>query len=295
MHRLYLIIPILDEAENLPGLLTSIRKLRAQFKGTFDLKCLLVDDGSNDRSSETANQLKGDLDLEILRHPVNLGPGAAFATAFAALSNRLHNDDWVVTMEGDNTSRSELLQQMITRSKEGFDVVLASPYMYGGGLSNTNALRSFLSFVANFFVKEALGLRGLLTMSSFYRLYRGSAILRLQKSYGPGIIECKGFESMVELLMKLVFFRFSISEVAMHLDSSVRLGKSKMRILKTTMGYLLIWTKKAKWLSRATAPELLVELNPAFSANQSSPLTPDLILFSPDTPKDDTPLKRRSL
>ncbi len=61
-------------------------------------------------------------------------------------------------MEGDNTSRHELLQQMFTRSGEGYDVILASPYMYGGGITNTSTYRVIISHVANAFVKEFIGL-----------------------------------------------------------------------------------------------------------------------------------------
>src|SRR6202011_5836974 len=103
-------------------------------------------------------------------------------------------DDWVVTMEGDNTSRHELLRQMLTRTHEGYDIVLASPYCYGGGISNTAPSRVFLSHFANAFLKGCVDIHGLFTMSSFFRVHRGSALRRLQACYGPGIIERWGFE-----------------------------------------------------------------------------------------------------
>ena len=53
-------------------------------------------------------------------------------------------------------TRHELLRRMFHRAEEGYDVVLASPYMYGGGIVNTSPLRVFLSHVANAFVKELL-------------------------------------------------------------------------------------------------------------------------------------------
>src|ERR1700704_3856744 len=106
--------------------------------------------------------------FEGVRHEDNRGPGAAFATGFALFHGRLSPADWVVTIEGDNTSRVELLGQMLTRAQEGFDVVLASPYLYGGGIVNTSLWRTVLSHVANLFVKEALGLHGIMTMSSFF-------------------------------------------------------------------------------------------------------------------------------
>jgi hypothetical protein len=67
--------------------------------------------------------------------------------------------------------------------------------------------------------------------------------------YGPGIVERKGFESMIELLLKLVMLDCSISEIAMVLDTSRRAGKSKMRIWRTGLNYLTLWRSKGRWMA----------------------------------------------
>jgi len=69
----------------------------------------------------------------------------------------------------------------------------------------------------------------------------------LQGSYGPGIIERTGFECMVELLIKTVLLKASVSEVEMLLDSSQRIGKSKMKILRTIRGYFSLVPLRFKW------------------------------------------------
>jgi dolichol-phosphate mannosyltransferase len=156
-----------------------------------------------------------------------------------------------MTLEGDNTSRLETGRRMLVRLTEGYDVVLASPYCYGGGFAKTSLLRLFLSHAANGMVKVALGVRGIQTMSSFFRLYRPGILMRLQAVYGPGILERAGFESMVEMIIKLILVKATISEVEMHLDSSQRIGASKMKILKTIRGYLSLWTVRPKWVRQA--------------------------------------------
>jgi dolichol-phosphate mannosyltransferase len=212
---------------------------------------LLVDDGSSDATSDFARAAAGDLGLEILRHDEPQGPGRAFATAFARLDEAMSDDDFVLTLEADNTSRVELVERMLLRSREGYDAVFASPYAYGGGIVRTNAVRTGLSHLANTFVKEFLGIHGLLTVSSFFRLYRASAVRRLQDHFGPGILERAGFECMVEMTLKMVYLGMSISEVAMVLDSSRRVGKSKMRIGRTGLGYLAVFSRKRVWESAA--------------------------------------------
>jgi dolichol-phosphate mannosyltransferase len=157
---------------------------------------------------------------------------------------------------------------MAHRIREGHDVVFASPYAYGGGVVGASRLRIFLSHLANSFVKGALEIRGLLTVSSFYRLYRGSAIRRLQMTYGESILECAGFECMVELAMKLMYLGMSISEVPMTLDAGQRIGKSKMRITKTGLGYLRLFRLRRRWRAVAGAQpgELVLGWSPVVGA-----------------------------
>jgi dolichol-phosphate mannosyltransferase len=245
--RLYFVVPVLNEAANIPELISSIRGFAAEAADSFNPQLILVDDGSTDGTAERAREAASPLGLVVLAHPRSLGPGMAFATGLEYLAPRLRDDDWIVTMEGDNTSRLELLPRMLARTREGCQVVLASPYLYGGKIVNTTAWRVIVSHIANAFVKEALGMHGIVTMSSFYRLHSGQAIRRLQERYGDGIIERRGFESMIEMLMKMMALGITISEVPMVLDTSRRVGKSKMKFLRTVLGYLLLWKDRARW------------------------------------------------
>jgi dolichol-phosphate mannosyltransferase len=250
---LYVVVPVFNERPNLDRLFASFARVEQEFHSRYQLQFLLVDDGSTDGTATRAQELTAELNSVVLSNPTNQGPGAAFARAFAFLAPRLTDPDWVLTLEGDNTSRLELMRQMFHRTEEGFDVVLASPYMYGGGITNTTALRVLMSHMANAFVKELLGAHGLLTISSFFRLYRAPVILRLQAAYGPAILESHGFECMAELLLKMVYHRVTISEVPMLLDAGLRAGKSKMKVLKTIRGYLALGRRTAAWRSVAAA------------------------------------------
>ena len=252
---LYIITTVYNEANNLDRLVSSFRATQKDFEAEYCVKFIMVDDGSTDDTRQLAQRLALNLDFVLLSHPENKGPGKAFATAFQYLASKLRGKDWVVTMEGDNTSRLEILRQMITRTKEGYEVILASPYMYSGAILQATFFRVFLSFIANNLFKGVLGIRGILTISSFFRLYQGSILLKLHSCYGEEIIEHKGFESMVELLMKLIFLEASISEVPMVLNINLRKGRSKMKLLPTIMGYFSLLKGKKRW--RKTAHDML--------------------------------------
>lgn len=247
LRHLFVVVPVYNEELNIADLFKAFSALDQDLSGEYAVSFILVDDGSSDKTVELARAATNHLDVEILRHDRNKGPGAAFASAFTFLADRLSPDDWVISMEGDNTSRHELIRQMLVRAREGFDVVLASPYMYGGGFTQTSFLRKFLSSGANLVVKDLLDIQGLLTVSSFFRLYRAAALTLLQQTFGKNVVERTGFESMVEMVMKMTMLKLSISEVAMRLDSSQRKGKSKMKIMRTIRGYLSLWRSKAQW------------------------------------------------
>jgi glycosyltransferase involved in cell wall biosynthesis len=253
MDGLFFLIPVYNEAPNIPVLCEAFRELVAQFGDRLALRFVIVDDGSSDGTVAAVRQEGAGLEIEIIEHAINQGPGAAFATGFSHLAGRIEDHDWVITMEGDNTSRHELIRQMLTRAAEGFDVVFASPYMYGGGFTQTSFLRKLLSSGANLIVKDLLDIQGILTVSSFFRLYRAPTLLRMQRVFGGGIVERRGFESMVEMVMKMTMLRITISEVAMLLDSSRRKGKSKMKLLRTIAGYLALWHCKRRWIEQLAA------------------------------------------
>jgi dolichol-phosphate mannosyltransferase len=262
--HIFVVVPVLNEAENLDGLIASFQVLAGQFGPDsplgYKVVFILVDDGSSDGTAEKMHLLAGGvgLDYQVLRHTNNLGPGRAFATAFESLAGIMGADDWVLTMEGDNTSRHELVAQMFTRTREGYDVVLASPYMYTGAIVNTTTFRVILSRIANIFVKEFYGLNGIITVSSFFRLYRGSALQRLQTCFGLRVLERRGFECMIEVLLKMVYLGISISEVPLVLDTSRRKGHSKMKILGTIWGYFSLSKDIRRWqkmaLGKVTTP-----------------------------------------
>jgi len=231
---IHAVVPVLNEEPNIAGLVVRLKEA-LQISGPY--RILFVDDGSTDRTVEV---LKGQgPEIATVSHPRNLGPGAAFRTGFTEVMKTLSPTDPVVTLEGDGTSDLAVLPRMLSRIRhEDDDIVLASCYLFGGGIKGTSLHRVGLSHIANSLVKQTLGLSGLATLSSFFRIYQGRALLRLRESFGEALFESNGFESQIEILHLAAKLKLRISEVPMVLDGSRRLGKSKMKILKTSLAYL---------------------------------------------------------
>jgi dolichol-phosphate mannosyltransferase len=237
---IHVVTPAYNEAGNIDALLLQIEERLQPLAQRY--RIVVVDDGSTDgtvaRCREAASR---GLSVEVLEHGTNRGPGAAFRTGFLHVLKDADPLDVVVTLEADQTSDPSILLRLLHRVWEGGDhIALASCYLYGGGIVGTHVHRVGLSHVANALMKKALGLSGLATLSSFYRVYQVSALRALHGRWGDAFITTRGFECMVEILYRAAVLRLRISEVPMVLDGSRRVGKSKMKVTKTSLAYLAL-------------------------------------------------------
>jgi dolichol-phosphate mannosyltransferase len=236
---IFVVVPAYNEAGNIAALLQSIgdRLLPLALRH----RIVVVDDGSTDGTADRCREAAhAGAPVEVVSHPRNLGPGAAFRTGFLHVLRDADPLDVVVTLEGDQTSDPRILLRLLHRVwEEGDDIALASCYLFGGGIVGTSLHRVGLSHLANGLMKKTLGLSGLATLSSFYRVYQASALQAMRARWGDdGFIKSRGFECMVEILYRAARLGLRVSEVPMVLDGSRRIGPSKMKVLKTSLAYL---------------------------------------------------------
>ncbi|MEM0995950.1 MAG: glycosyltransferase [Bacteroidota bacterium] len=231
---IYFLVPMYNEESNLATLHQNLTSAPIGGRQPF---FVFSDDGSQDRSVELVQELFPESQSYVVGDGQNYGPGHAFDVGFEwILQHSQSRDDIVVTMEADNTSDIGILPQMLTIYDTGFELVLASVYIQSGGFGETTFFRKFISFTGNMMLRLTLGIK-VLTLSSFYRIYSLELLRKIKAKNGQLIAE-PGFICMVEILHKAIRQQASIIEVPMTLRSEARVGKSKMKIFKTTMSYL---------------------------------------------------------
>lgn len=172
-------IPCYNEADFIAGI---VRKARVHADHV-----IVVDDGSTDGTAQAAEAAGAD----VVRHPTNLGPGAAARSCFEA-ARRL-DADVLVTLDGDGQHDPDEIPDVLAPVLRGeAGLVIGSRFL--GKPNNVAAYRKFgidvITFLYNF------GARGRITDGqSCFRAYSREALQALR-------ITEDGFGFSVETLVQ---------------------------------------------------------------------------------------------
>lgn len=236
---IYVVIPVYNESLNIANL----RKELSQVLRDEEVYYVFSDDGSVDDTVEQLQKEFNGTKFTILGDGINRGPGAAFERAFVWVLNTSKSErDLVVSIEADCTSDLGILSGMVSLARMNFDLVLASVYAQSGAFEKTTFLRRLISSIANLMMRFVFNIR-VLTLSSFYRVYTIGILRKIQTAYGR-LIDEQGFICMLEILLKAIRLDARIIEVPTTLRSSKRLGRSKMKVLSTSIQYISFLLRK---------------------------------------------------
>jgi len=141
----WLIIPLFNEA-------TVVREVIADARTTFP-NIVCVDDGSSDDSVSEA--LAGG--ATVLRHPINLGQGAALQTGIEFARSQ-PGAAYFVTFDSDGQHQVSDALAMVQRLRdEPYDIIVGSRFL--DGRTNAGALKKFVLRLAVLFERLSTGVR----------------------------------------------------------------------------------------------------------------------------------------
>ena len=118
--RVLIAIPIYNEQDHVQSVLEKVREYADHI--------LVLDDGSTDRTPDILNELKGPMDLDIIRHESIMGYGCSIRQAY----QRALRDgyDWVITMDCDFQHEPERLPDFFEAiERDDLDIVSGSRYL----------------------------------------------------------------------------------------------------------------------------------------------------------------------
>ncbi|MGB9676060.1 MAG: glycosyltransferase family 2 protein [Candidatus Bathyarchaeales archaeon] len=231
--KCYVVLPCFNEEQNIKQL---IHEIDETLKAHVQYEVIAVNDGSYDRTGEILKDLSTEYPIKVLVHGKNMGLGAALRTGLVEAANLACDDDFVVTMDSDNTHNPKHVLDMLNSAVDA-DIVVGSRYVDGGRQLNVPLHRVILSKGINFLVRSLFRLH-VRDATSGFRCFRAHLLKVLCRTFRDKIIESEGFVASLELLLKAVRFSCAVKEVPILLDYGKKGGASKMRLFSTVFGYL---------------------------------------------------------
>src|SRR2546430_9289765 len=131
--------------KNLAALCRYMESLEDEYRWEI----VFVNDGSSDGTGRLAEAFaRTRSNIHVLHHPQNFGLGQTLKFAFGHCRG-----EYIVTMDLDLSYSTDHIRRLLTRIREtGAKVVVTSPYMEGGYISNVPWLRRMMSVWANRFL-----------------------------------------------------------------------------------------------------------------------------------------------
>jgi glycosyltransferase involved in cell wall biosynthesis len=186
------IVPALNAERSLSELINRLRR------SVGEIRVLIVDDGSNDKTSEIATSMGA----IVVRHEVNRGKGAALQTGFDYVK-RIPDVDFVLTMDADIQHCPEDVPAFFaTQQSSNADIVVGWRKRIGKGMPFHRILSNTITSVL---VGVKTG-RKIKDSQCGFRLIKRRVIESVQ-------LESSGFEAETEFLIKSVRQGFQIEFV----------------------------------------------------------------------------------
>ena len=227
-----IVLPAYNEAENLNRLINRI--VQTMSKENYSYNILLVDDGSSDGTARLGQQLAKYLSVTLVKHPKNLGLGAAMQTG---LREGIKSGGIVVAMDADDSHDPALIPQMIKRIEQGDDLVVASRFQPNSEVRGVPLTRQWLSIACSTILRCLFPFKNIRDYSCGYRAYSPRILRNLESRFGTRFVTESSFACMLELLLKLRALGAKGSEVPMVLRYDRKQGVSKMRVFRTVARY----------------------------------------------------------
>ncbi|MBT9317401.1 glycosyltransferase family 2 protein [Leptothoe spongobia TAU-MAC 1115] len=200
------VVPAYNEAAILEDNLNILCDYLHTIETQYSWEIVLVNDGSRDNTGSlaelAAQQHPG---INVVHHRVNQGLGQALKTGFEHCRGQ-----YIVTLDLDLSYAPEHIEQLLQKIQATqAKVVVISPYMPGGKVSNVPWSRLMLSVWANRFLSLAAK-RDTATLTGMVRAYEASFIKSLS-------FRSTGMDVNPEILYKARMLKVPIVEIPGHL------------------------------------------------------------------------------
>lgn len=238
-----IVLPAFNEAENIGELLDQIREHLA-YESHLKFRIFLVDDGSHDDTLKIAQEKAKIMPITIIKHEVNQGLGTTIRDGLYEAVKYSNPKDIVVTMDADATHNPGLIVRLTRMINEGYDVVIASRFQPGARVIGLVWHRRMLSIFASIIFRVMYPIKGVKDYTCGYRAMRADVLKQAMEGYGDKFIDEDGFQSLVDILLKLRSKKLMFGETPFILRYDMKKGLSKMNVGRTIRKTLVLLVKR---------------------------------------------------
>jgi dolichol-phosphate mannosyltransferase len=234
MKKITLLVPCYNEEKGIPGVIKDIPKEKLK-KAGFNIEILVIDNNSNDKTSEVAKKLGARVIFEGKQ-----GKGNAIKTGFNSVSK---DTDYIVMLDGDNTYKPYEILRLIEPLDSGFaDVIIGSRLegkMTGKAMSFSHRSANwFFTFLTRFFYGA-----NVTDTCTGYFAWTKDAITKLN-----GHIKSKGFAIEAEMISKMAKLKLRLYSVPITYEP--RHGESKLAPIKDGMKITWMLLRNVNWKAK---------------------------------------------
>ncbi len=243
------VLPSFNEVEAMPRLLGRVRETASTCPQ--QIRCVVVDDGSTDDTAAAAQREDGPgLPVTVVRHPGNRGLHGALDTGLRTAVGMCAPDDWIVTMDADDTHPPDLIPLMLAAAAEHqASVVIASRFQAGAEWHGLSWDRKLFSYTVSWMFRAAWPMRNVRDYTCGYRAYRASLITAAYQKWGDRFVNEPSFACMPDVLWKVSRLSPRLCEVPLSLHYDRKPGASKMNVMRTMRRSLALLVKRRLGIS----------------------------------------------
>jgi len=215
MKRTVIIVPTYNEKDTIIGHLESIVSLYP------DIEVLVVDDNSPDGTGALVENFRiKHSQVALMKRQSKNGLGEAYKSALSKLV-RDESIEYILTMDADGSHDPKYISPML-HALIDYDLVVGSRYVHGGGVSNWDMKRRFLSKVGNLYSRFLLNI----SINDLTAGFAGFSRKILQKVDITSIAS-DGYAYQIEFKYRMVKAGARVKEVPIIFAERIA-GRSKM-------------------------------------------------------------------
>ena len=215
-----ILLPAYNEEQSIGRTIREVKQLYPDFE------ILVVDDGSSDNTRQEAINAGAN----VMRHPHNIGNGAAIKTGL-----RYASGEWVLMMDADGQHKPEDIAKLL-KYKDNFDMVVGSRSKG----SNTSWHRDMANFIYNWLASYVTKFK-VEDLTSGFRLVKSERVSKFI------YLLPNAFSYPSTLTM--AYLRSGLSIKYVPIQTLARKGKSKIKLFQDGIRFFLIITRIATLFS----------------------------------------------